>query len=51
MEKIKIYCVTNKPVSFLNESKYNLAWVGKEESPENYLKCDTQDNIFYKEKY
>ena len=51
MEKIKIYCVTNKPVSFLNESKYNLAWVGKEDSPENYLKCDTQDNIFYKEKY
>ena len=51
MKKIKIYCVTNKPVNFLNNSEYNMAWVGMDAPPDNYLKCDTEDNIFYKEKY
>ena len=51
MKKIKIYCVTNKKINFLNKPEYKIAWVGKEIALENYIKCDYKDNIFYKEKY
>ena len=51
MKNIKFYCVTNKPINFLNHKHYNLAWVGKEECPQNYIRCDIDDNIFYKEQY
>ena len=46
-----MYCVTNKRLKFLENFTYNLAWVGKEKAPDNYLKCDSKDNIFFKEKY
>jgi hypothetical protein len=50
MKKIKFYCVTNKLINFLNFEEYNLAWVGKGSPPSNYLNCNYNDNIFYKEK-
>ena len=50
MEKIKLYCVTNKLINFLDFEEYNLAWVGKDNPPSNYLKCNYNDNIFHKEK-
>ena len=49
--KIKIYCVTNKKINFIKQTEYNLSWVGKETPPNNYIKCDEKNNIFFKEKY
>jgi len=51
MKKIKLYCVTNREVDFLNKDNHYLSWVSKEKSPQNYIKCDNQENIFYKENY
>jgi len=51
MTKLNIYCVTNKRVNFLENHAYNLAWVGNETAPINYLKCDNKENIFFKERY
>jgi len=48
---LEIYCVTNKDVKFLKELNYNLAAVGKDDFPIEYIKCDNLLNIFYKEKY
>ena len=50
MKKIKFYCVTNKLINFIKFEEYNLAWVGKNNSPTGYIRCDYNDNIFYKEK-
>ena len=30
MNKIKFYCVTNKPINFIKKEEYNFGWVGKE---------------------
>jgi|TARA_B100001063_G_C16699386_1_gene521711 hypothetical protein len=51
MKKIKIYCVTNKKIDFINNKSINFAWVGKNETPDSYLGCNTKENIFHKEKY
>ena len=51
MENLKIYCVTNKKLDFVSKSNYFFGWVGKEPAPKNYLTCNTQDNIFIKEKF
>ena len=51
MDRIKFFCVTNKEVNFLKKENYNLCWVGREEPPKNYIKCDNKINIYYKEKY
>ena len=51
MEKLKIYCVTNKKLDFLKNSTYKIGWVSKDESLPNYILCDKGDNIFFKEKY
>ena len=51
MSGLSIYCVTNKRVKFLENFFYNLAWVGNQDAPKNYLKCDNKKNIFFKEKY
>ncbi|MDA9629906.1 DUF4422 domain-containing protein [Candidatus Pelagibacter sp.] len=51
MEKVKFYCVTNKKVNFLNKKNYYLSWVGKDAPPLDYLRCDKNNNIFYKEQY
>ena len=50
MKHLEIYCVTNKALSFLNDTNYERAWVGQENPPKNYLRCDNGDNIYFKEK-
>ena len=50
-EELEIYCVTNKRLKYLENFVYKLAGVGKEKFPNNYIKSDISDNIFYKEKY
>ena len=49
--KLQIYCVTNKRIKKIENTNYKLAAVGKNIFPKNYLRCDTGDNIFYKEEY
>ena len=51
MIKLEMYCITNKVVNLLNETNYKVGWVGREKPPNNYLACNAQDNIFFKEKY
>ena len=50
-ENLEIYCVTNKRVKYLENFLYKLAAVGKDYFPDNYLKSNFDDNIFYKEQY
>ena len=45
-----MYCVTNKKISFLEETPYYLGAVGKENFSDRYISSNTLDNIFYKEK-
>ena len=47
---MKIYCVTDKELNFIENSSYTLAAVGKNIFNTKYLRCDFGDNIFYKEK-
>ena len=51
MENLKIYCVTNKKLDFVSKSNYFFGWVGEEPAPKDYLTCNTQDNIFIKERF
>jgi len=48
---MKIYCVTDKELNFIENSNYTLAAVGKNIFNSKYLRCDYGDNIFYKEQY
>ena len=49
-DKLKIFCVTNKKISHIEKSNYKIAAVGKGSFPDTYLKSDTLNNIFYKDK-
>ena len=49
--KLQIFCVTNKIIPKIEETNYQIAGVGKDNFPKGYLKCNTKDNIFYKEEY
>ena len=51
MNKLDIFCVTDKRIVNLENFSYNLGWVGSGNAPPNYLSCNTNDNIFFKEKY
>ena len=51
MKNLEIYCITNKVVNFLDNTNYKIGWVGQEKPPNNYIICNDQDNIFFKEKY
>ena len=51
MKNLKMYCVTNKEIKFINKTQYKVGWVGKSSSPNNYITCNSQDNIFFKEQY
>ena len=51
MKNLKIYCVTNKVINFVDNTSYNIGWVGQEKPPTNYILCNSKDNIFFKEKY
>ena len=46
---LEIFCVTNKKIPHIEETSYQIAGVGKNNFPDSYLKCNTKDNIFYKE--
>jgi hypothetical protein len=50
-EKLEIYCITNKRLRVVENTSYILAGVGLDDFPEQYLKSNTSDNIFYKEKH
>ncbi len=50
-KNLKIYCVTNKEVDFINDKTHILSWVGGQNVPENYVSCNTGENIYYKEKF
>lgn len=51
LKKLNLYCVTNKIVPYLEKTNLNLAGVGKTKFPKKYIRSDTKDNIYYKEKY
>ena len=40
MSNLKIFCVTDKELDFLAESKYSIGWVGKKIPPKNYITCN-----------
>ena len=42
---LEIFCVTDKHFNFFNDIKYNLAAVGKNNFPSNYITCNTGENI------
>ena len=46
-----MYCVTNKVVNFLDKTNYDIGWVGLDVPPANYITCNHQDNIFFKEQF
>ena len=45
MKNLEIYCVTNKPIKFLENFNYQLCAVGKNNFSKKYLKCNTGKNI------
>ena len=51
MPNLKIFCVTDKEVKFLENTDYNIGWVGSNIPPKNYILSNDKDNIFFKEKY
>ncbi len=51
MNNLKIFCITNERIDFLEEFHYSLAKVGTQNLPENYLRCDAGNNIYQKEKF
>ena len=51
MEKLEMYCITNKALSILDQINYKIGWVGHEKPPNHYIMCNSKNNIFYKEKY
>ena len=51
MKNLEIYCVTNKPIKFLETFNYQLCAVGKNNFSKKYLRCDTGKNIYNKEKH
>ena len=51
MKNLKMYCVTNKVLNFLDKTNYDIGWVGLDVPPANYITCNHQDNIFFKEQF
>ena len=51
MSEIKFYCVTNKEIDFIKDKNFHFGWVGQDNPPHSYLRCDKGDNIYHKEKY
>jgi len=45
MKNLEIYCVTDKPITFLENFNYQLCGVGDNKFSEKYLRCDTHKNI------
>ena len=51
MNKLQIFCVTNLPLTKLEELDLNLAGVGPDLFPNNYINTQIGENIQYKEKH
>ena len=51
MKNLEIYCVTDRRLTLLENTKYKLCSVGQNFAHENYIKSSTANNIFFKEKY
>ena len=49
--KLKIFCVTNKPVLNIEDTRLILAGVGKKNFSKQYIDSSIKNNIFDKEKY
>jgi len=49
INKLEIFCVTNKHYKFFEKTNYKLGAVGKDKFPDQYIRCDNGENIFYKE--
>ena len=50
MNKLKIYCVTNERIKYLEDTKLVLAGVGKKKFSKNYTTCLRGKNIQHKER-
>ena len=51
INNLEMFCVTNKIIPHIEKTSYKIAGVGKNHFPNDYLNCDSKDNIFYKEEY
>ena len=51
LNKLNLYCVTNKITPYLEKTNLHLVGVGKTRFPKNYILSDSKDNIFIKEQY
>jgi len=51
MNNLVIYCITERPYSYLDNLPYKKAGVGKSIFPKNYYLSNNLENISYKEKY
>ena len=49
--KLKTFCVTNKPVPNIENTRLILAGVGKNNFSKQYIDSSIKNNIFDKEKY
>ena len=49
MSNLKIFCVTDKELDFLAESKYSIGWVGKK-IPQKITLLATKTKIFFQKK-
>ena len=51
MDKLKIFCITNKEKLYLEKLDLDLVGVGKENFPKKYIQCLEGDNIQHKEQH
>jgi len=51
MDKLKIFCITNKERPYLEKLDLDLVGVGKENFSKKYIQCLEGDNIQHKEQY
>ncbi len=51
MDKLKIFCITNKEKPYLEKLDLDLVGVGKENFSKKYIQCLEGDNIQHKEQY
>ncbi len=51
MKNLDIYCVTNKRLELVEKTCLKLVGVGNGNFPKEYINCDTEQNIYHKEKY
>ena len=51
MKKLKIFCVTNEEIEYLENLNLTLAGVGEKKFKKNYVTCFNGKNIQKKEKH